>query len=118
MYSSFASLGHISARFAAQLAVAGALTALMSLEAQLRAHCGQAAGCGAGAGAGDGAAPPNEAAAECFSVYVPHVPPVRHRSQSCWEHRCTMRVMNIWLEVGLSNCGKSSTAVQSCIVCV
>ena len=71
--------------FAARLAGAGVLRALISLAAQLRAHCGQAAGRGAGAdaGAGDGAAPPDEAAAECFSVYAPHIPPVRHRSQCC-----------------------------------
>ena len=77
MYISFASLGRISPRFAERLADAGALTALMRLDAKQREHCGQAAGCGPGTS--DDAALPDEAAVVCVAVYARSVPRVSHR---------------------------------------
>ena len=77
MFISFASLGLISARFAARLAEAGALSALMRLATKQREHCGEVqAGCGAGAGAGGDAAQPEMAALKCFTDYARLIPQV------------------------------------------
>ena len=102
LYIMFASLGGISARFAVRLAEAGALTALMRLDAKQREHCGQAAGCGADEGTRNNAALHNEAAVDCIAVYARSVPQVSCRADAAGSTLCAPRLrLGVWKCKGL-----------------
>ena len=74
MCSAFASLGGLSARFAARLVRAGALTTLMRLAEKA---LGLGSGLGSGAGADAATAQTYDAVLECIEAYTPAVLQVR-----------------------------------------
>ena len=78
--TAFTSLGSISARFAARLVRAGALTALMRLGDKALAQRMEAAGQGVGAGAGIADVQTYDAVVDCIEAFAPFVPQVGPRS--------------------------------------
>lgn len=74
MCSTFASLGLISARFAARLVRAGALSALMRLAEKA---VGLGLGLASGAGADAATAQTYAAVLECIEAFAPSVPQAR-----------------------------------------
>ena len=81
LYAALNDLGAISARFAARLVYAGALTALLRLAEK-------APGRGAGAGAGDSQALAYEGLMHCFETFRRSVPQVSRRGYCGWIACC------------------------------
>ena len=78
-FDSLINLSRISARFAARLVHAGALTAMERLAAKQLEHSGEAAEQGAGADAGDTAAEMEVLVMNCCAAFGCSVPRVSRR---------------------------------------
>ena len=72
-------LSRASARFAARLVHAGALSALERLASKQLAHSGEAAKQGAGADAGDSTSRTEQVVMDCCAAFRSSVPRVSHR---------------------------------------
>ena len=80
LFDNVTSLSRISARFAARLVHAGALPALLHLEAKQLEHCGEAAGQGPGASADSLTRQVvKEAFERCIAAFARSVPQVSHQ---------------------------------------
>ena len=95
IYKVITILGSMSVRFAARLAHAGALSALIRLADKGRTHPGWAMGLGAGACAGATAAQLQAAALECFDIFAGSVPQAstRHSDAGSACRGCQMHVL-------------------------
>ena len=120
-FDHFANLSRISARFAAGLVHAGALSELARLAAKPK-HCGQAGEDGAGASAADIIAQAENAFVNCFVALGRSFPQVSHRRCSLlgvFSVDICLRLLSTPITHGVPKVGTTITSleVNSCCCC-